>query len=222
MARRFAEKEISEQNLEDFFFWAFWGICLGGRLGHVLFFQGSYFARHPLEVLAFRDGGMSFHGGFLGVLLAAGLFTYKRKIPIPRFLDILASVAPIGLGLGRVANFVNSELYGVPTNGAFGVLFPHVPLPRHPTQLYEAFTEGVLTLLLLAGLWRVPFFQKRPGSLAALFVCSYAFWRFLIDFWKESPHYAGFTVGQILCIPMALAGGLALFRIFKKNRDPSL
>jgi phosphatidylglycerol:prolipoprotein diacylglycerol transferase len=181
------------------------GIILGGRLGHVIFFGFSYYSQHLLDIFRIRDGGMSFHGGLIGLILAAVWFCKKRKVPLIQFLDILSMVGPIGLGIGRIANFVNSELYGIPTTLPWGVLFRDVPEARHPTQIYEALTEGLLTFLVLHCVFR--FYTKRhPGDLSVLFLTCYGTARFLVDFVKEADHHCGMTMGQWLSIVMIFAG----------------
>jgi phosphatidylglycerol:prolipoprotein diacylglycerol transferase len=160
--------DIPPKYLDDFFLWACLGTILGGRLGHCLFFEGSYFLAHPLEIFYIRNGGMAFHGGLLGVCIAALGFCRQRKVPLWRFFDLLASAAPIGLALGRVANFINGELYGLPCH-SFGVFFPGIAEPRHPTQLYEAASEGILTFVLLRLGWFVPYFREKPGQITAFF-----------------------------------------------------
>lgn len=198
--------------LDDFLTWAIFGVILGGRLGYVLVYNAPEYVSNPAEALKVWHGGMSFHGGMLGVLVAAWLFTRKHKISYFAFTDILACVTPIGLGLGRLANFVNGELFGRVTDVAWGMVFPRGgDLPRHPSQLYEAFMEGCVLFLILYGLSRSPYLRKQQGFLSGVFLLGYGVFRFGIEFFREPDQqlgflYAGATMGQMLCLPMVLFG----------------
>ncbi|MGE0109383.1 MAG: prolipoprotein diacylglyceryl transferase [Bdellovibrionales bacterium] len=211
LSKRFGSSP-SVQDYDDFLSWAVVGTILGGRLGYVLFYQFDYYLSAPLEALKVWHGGMSFHGGMLGVGIAAWLFVRRRRINWLRFTDILSCVAPIGLGLGRLANFVNGELFGRPTDVPWGVIFPHGgDLPRHPSQLYEAALEGVVLYIILAFLARFSVVRQRQGILTGAFLISYAIFRFIVEFFRQpDPQlgylYAGATMGQLLCVPMCLLG----------------
>jgi len=200
------------KDFDDFLTWGVVGTVLGGRLGYVLFYQLSYYIERPLEALQVWHGGMSFHGGMLGVILAALLFARKRKISFFAFSDVLACVTPIGLGLGRLANFVNGELFGRVTDVPWGVIFPRGgELPRHPSQLYEAAGEGLILFLIMMILVRIPFVRERKGMLSGVFLSLYALLRFGAEFFREpDPQlgflFAGATMGQLLCVPMFIYG----------------
>jgi phosphatidylglycerol:prolipoprotein diacylglycerol transferase len=200
---------------DDFLTWATVGVILGGRLGYVLFYKPAYYLSQPLEIVQVWHGGMSFHGGLLGVVLATILFTRRRGIPLLGFADVLAVVAPLGLLFGRTANFINGELFGRVTDVPWGMVFPHGgPLSRHPSQLYEAGLEGLVLFLILAGLWNIRQVRERPGVLTGLFISGYGLARFAVEFYREPDAFLGtlpigLTMGQTLSLPMVL-GGLAL------------
>ncbi len=205
------------RHYDDFMSWSVLGVILGGRLGYILFYQFAFYVDRPWEILKLWHGGMSFHGGMLGVAGAAWLFTRGRKIDLLAFTDVLARITPIGLGLGRLANFVNGELWGRVTDMPWGVIFPHGgPLPRHPSQLYEAVLEGPLLYLALALLARKQAWRARPGFLSGAFLLGYGLARFGAEFFREPDPQLGFllagsTMGQVLCVPM-MGAGLWLMR----------
>lgn len=200
------------KDFDDFLVWAVIGTVLGGRLGYVLFYQPAHYLGAPWEALQIWHGGMSFHGGMLGVLLATVLFTRLRKIPFLAFADLIACVAPIGLFFGRLANFVNDELYGRVTSVPWAVLFPRGGfLPRHPSQLYEAALEGAVLLGLLLLCAQQPWVRQRPGLLLGLFMTGYAAFRSFVELFREPDAQIGllfgaFTMGQLLSLPMLLGG----------------
>ena len=212
--------------MDDFLVWATVGVILGGRLGYVLFYNLSYFVEFPLQIFALWQGGMSFHGGLLGVIVATLLFAHDRKISPFAMGDILVCVAPIGLFLGRLANYVNGELYGrVTTSVPWAMIFPMGGAePRHPSQLYEALMEGVVLYLILNTLWWLkPAYRERTGFLTGLFFILYAVFRFFLEFFREPDAHLGFIVsflsmGQILCVPMALFGVWVLLRSSPKRQ----
>jgi phosphatidylglycerol:prolipoprotein diacylglycerol transferase len=191
--------------------WATLGVVLGGRIGYVLFYMPSYYATHPFEALQVWRGGMSFHGGALGVTIAILLFTRVRKIPLFAFSDIITEAIPIGLFFGRIANFINGELFGRPTQVPWAVIFPNGgSVPRHPSQLYEAFCEGILLFLLLFAAERLGA-RCRPGIVTGLFLSGYAVARMSGEFFREPDAQLGFlifgaTMGQLLSIPVLIAG----------------
>ncbi len=208
---------------DDFFFYGILGIILGGRLVYVLFYNFIYYISNPLEIFAIWHGGMSFHGGFLGVLIANYLLCKKYKIRFFELIDILAVVVPIGLFLGRIANFINLELYGRPTKGNYGFIFPTADnIPRHPTQLYEAFFEGIILLIImLMAVKKYNFKWKKLTS--SLFLIFYGSFRFFIEFFREPDMQIGYffdciTMGQILSIPLIIAGFYLLI-ISKKQYE---
>ena len=216
---------VTRADIDDFVTWVTLGIILGGRLGYVLFYKPAYFLSHPGEILAVWQGGMSFHGGMLGAIGATILFALRRGIDVVVLGDIVAAMAPIGLFFGRLANFINAELYGRTTDVAWAMVFPSDPLrlPRHPSQLYEAFGEGVLLFALLALLaWRSPA-RQRPGTIGGVFLIGYAVARIVCEFFREpDAHlgflYAGATMGQLLSLPMLLAGVALVLRA--RRRPP--
>jgi phosphatidylglycerol:prolipoprotein diacylglycerol transferase len=198
--------------IDDLFLWATLGVILGGRLGYVLFYDPVYFARHPVDIIKLWQGGMSFHGGFLGVIIACWAFANAQKLRLDQLLDLAAASVPLGLGLGRLANFVNGELYGRVTDVPWAMIFPQGgPLPRHPSQLYEAFLEG--GLLFAIGRIATHSFHALayPGRLAGIFALSYGLMRILVEFFREPDVHigviAGFaTRGMILSLPLILIG----------------
>jgi phosphatidylglycerol:prolipoprotein diacylglycerol transferase len=213
-------EDPSPQHFDDFLSWAVIGTVLGGRLGYVLFYQNDYYASHLVEILQVWHGGMSFHGGAAGVITAAWLFTRKYKLNFFAFTDLLAVVTPIGLGLGRIANFINGELFGRVTTVPWGMVFPRGgDLPRHPSQLYEAALEGLLLFTVMALLARLPRIRAQTGFLSGVFLLGYGFCRFLIEFLREPDQQLGFlvagaTMGQLLCLPMMALG---LYLILRKK-----
>jgi phosphatidylglycerol:prolipoprotein diacylglycerol transferase len=193
---------------------------LGGRIGYVLFYQPGAFFRHPLDIVAVWQGGMSFHGGMLGVTIAIIWFCYRRGISILGFADRIAIVAPIGLGFGRVANFINGELWGraSPPGWPFAMIYPRVDMtPRFPSELYEAFLEGLCLLVVMLLLARSEVLRAHAGQLTGCFLIGYGIARSTGEFFREPDAFLGFlwsglTMGQLLCLPMILAGiGLVLW-----------
>jgi phosphatidylglycerol:prolipoprotein diacylglycerol transferase len=202
-------------DLDDFLFCAMAGVLIGGRLGIVLFYRPSDYFADPLSILKVWEGGMSFHGGMLGVTTALIWFTQRRKIPLFHVADLVACATPIGLFFGRLANFVNGELWGRVTDSPLGMVFPTGgPLPRHPSQLYEAASEGVLLFLILAVLAQQPAIRRRSGMLTGLFLIGYSVARSTCELFRQPDDYlpnsgfifSGISMGQILSFPMLLAG----------------
>jgi len=206
--------------IDDFIIWATLGIIMGGRLGYVLFYNLRYFIEFPLQVFALWEGGMSFHGGLLGVIIAAVLFSKKKQVPLLTMGDIIVCVTPIGLFLGRLANFINGELYGRITQSVpWAVIFPGGgALPRHPSQLYEALFEGLILFTILNAIWWfIPKYRSRSGFLSGLFFVLYGVFRFGLEFFREPDAHIGFiwqqfSMGQLLCVPMILLGLFLIFR----------
>jgi len=198
-------------DFDDFIVWVTLGIILGGRIGYVLFYNPEYFAAHPLESFELWKGGMSFHGGFTGCVLAVILFAKSRGISVFSLGDVTCAVGPIGVLLGRLANFVNGELWGRPSDAPWATVFPSGgPLPRHPSQLYEATIEGLGLLLLLAICIRMGAL-KRPGLTIGIFAVSYAFARSFCELFREPDAQLGFlwgglTMGMLLSVPLLLFG----------------
>jgi phosphatidylglycerol:prolipoprotein diacylglycerol transferase len=208
---------------DDFVVWATLAIVLGGRLGYVIFYKPLHFLENPLEIPQLWQGGMSFHGGLLGVVLAILLFARQRRLPLLVFGDVIACVAPIGLFFGRIANFVNGELWGRVTDHPLGMVFPHGgPLPRHPSQLYQAGLEGLLLFALLA-LLAARGARARPGQLVGVFLIGYGVARVIGELFREPDAHLGFlvggaTMGQLLSLPMILAG--IAFLLIARRRAP--
>jgi phosphatidylglycerol:prolipoprotein diacylglycerol transferase len=227
---------MTKEQVEDFLTWVVIGIIAGGRLGYVIFYQPGYYLSHPVEALYLWQGGMSFHGGMLGVVAAWLWYCRKHAIPIPQVGDLLSISVPAGLLLGRIANFINAELWGRPTDMPWGVIFPGEraqdcpgvtgPCARHPSQLYEAGLEGlILGALLLWLAWRRGWL-KRPGQITGLFAAGYGVSRFFVEVFRQAdPQYitadnpmgyvlrlgdAGLSMGQLLSLPMIFGGLLIL------------
>jgi phosphatidylglycerol---prolipoprotein diacylglyceryl transferase len=198
-------------DFDDFIIWITLGIILGGRIGYVLFYNLPLFASHPLQIFQLWNGGMSFHGGFLGCTIAIVWFALRRKIPIFSLGDVVTAVTPIGLFLGRIANFINGELWGRPTDVPWAMIFPTGgPVPRHPSQLYEATLEGIVLFVVLYVLVRLGAL-KRPGMVTGSFALGYGIARVICEFFREPDPQLGFlwgglTMGMLLCIPLMLAG----------------
>ena len=214
---------IRPDDVDDVIVWCALGIVLGGRIGFVLFYQPDYFLAHPAEILVLWRGGMSFHGGFLGTVIALVLFARKRGIPFLSMLDIAAVVVPMGLFLGRLANFVNGELWGRVTDVPWAFIFPIAgPEPRHPSQLYQAGLEGLLLFaILLIAVQRGAL--RRPGLVGGLFVGGYGVARVIGEFFRQPDAHIGFlagglTMGMILSIPMILIGGAAIVHALRRPK----
>jgi len=188
------------------------GIIIGGRLGYVFFYNPEYYSNNLLEIFKIWNGGMSFHGGFIGVIFAVIYSSKLFKIPILTFADLIAIVAPVGLFFGRLANFINGELFGRTTNHSFGIIFPNGgDVPRHPSQLYEAFFEGIVLFIILWVMMHLFDLLKKPGIITSLFIFLYGLFRFFIEFFREPDQHIGllyfeFSMGQILSFPMILIG----------------
>ncbi len=211
------------EDFDDFILWVTLGIILGGRLGYVLFYNPAHYAANPLEAFELWNGGMSFHGGFLGCVAAVMLFGWKRKISIASLGDLTCAAAPIGLFLGRLANFINGELWGRTTDVPWAMVFPHGgPLPRHPSQLYEAVLEGLVLFIVLYMLIRGGAL-RRPGLILGSFALFYALARSFCEFFREPDAQLGFlwggmTMGMLLSIPLAIAGIIII--AFAMKRQP--
>jgi len=212
-------------DFDDFIVWITLGIILGGRTGYVLFYNFPHFAEHPLQIFELWNGGMSFHGGVLGCIVAIVLFALHRRIPILSLGDATAAVAPIGLFLGRIANFINGELWGRPTDVPWAMIFPNGgPLPRHPSQLYEAALEGAVLFLVLGLLVRAGWL-KRPGVVTGAFALGYGVARIICEFFREPDVQLGFlwgglTMGMLLCIPLMLGGIAVLAVALRRDSKP--
>ena len=212
-------------DFDDFVIWITLGIILGGRIGYVLFYNLPHFAEHPLQIFELWNGGMSFHGGVLGCFVAIYAFARRRRIPLLSLGDVTTAVAPIGLFLGRLANFINGELWGRPTEVPWAMIFPNGgPLPRHPSQLYEATLEGIVLFVVLALMVRAGAL-KRPGLVSGSFLLGYGIARVICEQFREPDVQLGFlwgglTMGMILCIPLMLAGiGLLTYTLTREAKS---
>jgi len=207
-------------DFDDFLTWAVIAVVLGGRIGYALFYNLPHYIENPIEALMVWKGGMSFHGGLTGVIVAVLLFARARRIGFAALGDLIAAAAPIGLFFGRLANFVNGELWGRPAPDLWwAMVFPHDPLqvPRHPSQLYEAGLEGLLLFILVAILIRRPSLTARPGTVTGVFFIGYSAARIVSEFFREPDAQLGFlwggaTMGQLLCAPMILLGVWLILR----------
>lgn len=216
---------MKPEDLDDFIVWAAIGVVLGGRTGYVLFYDLARYVAHPLDIFAVWQGGMSFHGGLLGVILAMTLFSIKRGIRTWSLFDVVAAGVPVGLGLVRVANFINAELWGRVTDVPWGVVFcneriqqalgacPAGLIPRHPSQIYEAFLEGIVLFLVLRILTHSRLKLKTPRFVGGAFICGYGLSRIFVEYFREPDQQLGYllgtdwlTMGMILSTPMVLAG----------------
>jgi phosphatidylglycerol:prolipoprotein diacylglycerol transferase len=217
LVRRLAQRTpavATALQVDDFLTWAILGVVLGGRLGYVLFYQPARFLTHPLDIFAVWQGGMSFHGGMLGVAIAILWFCRQQRVPILGFADRIAVAAPIGLGLGRIANFVNGELWGrvAPDWLPWAMVFPTAgPQPRHPSQLYQALMEGLILFAVLYPLSRSEAVRARFGLLTGVFLSGYAVARMIGELFREPDAFLGFlfagaTMGQLLSLPMLAVG----------------
>ncbi|AUX77119.1 MULTISPECIES: prolipoprotein diacylglyceryl transferase [Sinorhizobium] len=205
--------------LDDFLLWAAGGIVLGGRLGYILFYDLGSVLQDPIRAVEIWNGGMSFHGGLLGTTLAMIVFARRNAIPVWSLFDVVAAVVPIGLLFGRIANFINGELWGRLSSMPWAVVFPTGgPFPRHPSQLYEALLEGVLLLVALAYFVYRSKALKTPGFVTGAFACGYALSRIFVEFFREPDAQIGYlaggwlTMGMVLSLPLALAGIWAMAR----------
>jgi phosphatidylglycerol---prolipoprotein diacylglyceryl transferase len=209
---------MTREQADDLLVWITLGVILGGRLGYVLFYKPAYYLQHPLEALAVWHGGMSFHGGLIGVLLAGYLFARRNGLHPLRVGDVVAAATPIGLFFGRLANFINGELFGRPSDVPWAMVFPHGgPLPRHPSQLYEAALEGLVLFLILFACASRPALRERPGLIGGVFLAGYGLARFTVELFREPDDHLGFliggaTMGQLLSLPMILLGLFLILR----------
>lgn len=221
LVRRIVQRpgwRVTTEAVDDLVFYVTLGVILGGRLGYVLFYQPGHYLDRPLELLAVWRGGMSFHGGLIGVLVATLLFARQRRLAFFELTDALAVVTPIGLFLGRLANFVNAELWGRVTDVPWGVIFPTAgPVPRHPSQLYEAGLEGLVLFAVMLWAARGPHPPEDCGRLSGIFLVGYALARICVEFFREPDVQIGYlaggvTMGQLLSLPMLLFGLLLILR----------
>ena len=218
---------ITLAQMDDFILWVTLGIIVGGRTGYVLFYNLPFFIQHPAEIFELWKGGMSFHGGFLGCVAAVMWFARRNRVPILSLGDMTTAVAPIGLFLGRLANFINSELWGRPADPTlpWAMVFPNGgPLPRHPSQLYEAGLEGILLFTILAVMIRMGAL-KRPGLVLGSFILGYGVARIIGEHFREPDPQLGFlwgglTMGMLLSVPMVIIGVIMVVMAWRRRRAP--
>ena len=212
---------LTTDDVSDLVFYGALGVVLGGRIGYILFYNLGFYLVNPLKLLAVWEGGMSFHGGFLGVVLVMVLYARRKKLPFLTLMDMVALCAPVGLGLGRIGNFINAELYGRQTDVPWGMIFPGSDgLPRHPSQLYEAILEGLVLFFI------VRFASKKSdvtGVAAWTFVAGYGLFRFFVEFFRQPDAQIGFffewfSMGQFLSLPMFLLGSFMVFRLSRRHK----
>ncbi|MBS0242715.1 MAG: prolipoprotein diacylglyceryl transferase [Proteobacteria bacterium] len=208
--------------VDDLFIWVALGVVIGGRLGHVLLYEPGYFLSHPLDILQIWRGGMAFHGGMLGTILAMWLFARHMKVSALSVMDLVSAAVPIGLFFGRIANFINAEVVGLPSRVPWAMVFPgYGPEPRHPAQLYESLLEGFVLFLILR--WMI--YHRRalhtPGVIGAVFLIGYGGFRMICELFKED-EYRGFlaqfflTTGMAYCVPMVIIGAVGYWAVTRK------
>jgi phosphatidylglycerol:prolipoprotein diacylglycerol transferase len=214
---------LTKDDVADLVFYGAMGVVLGGRIGYIIFYNLGFYLANPLKLFAVWEGGMSFHGGFLGVMLAFLLYAHRKKIPFLSLIDMAALCAPVGLGLGRIGNFINGELYGRQTDVAWGIIFPGSDgVPRHPSQLYEAFLEGIVLYFIVRLVSRK---SAVNGVTTCTAIAGYGLFRFIVEFFRQPDAHLGlffgfFSMGQLLSLPMFIAGISAAISL--SRRTPSL
>lgn len=215
---------LDKNRISDLLFYGVLGVVLGGRFGYTLFYNFAYYSRHPLEIFYVWEGGMSFHGGLIGVLVAIFIFSRRHHLNLLLLADLVVSAVPIGLGLGRIGNFINAELWGRTTALPWGVVFPGAgSTPRHPSQLYEAGLEGIILLIIIYILHRL---GVRRGIPSFSFLLLYGVFRFLVEFVRQPDRQLGFlwggaTMGQLLSLPMVFVGLAGLVIVLKRRAHDS-
>jgi phosphatidylglycerol---prolipoprotein diacylglyceryl transferase len=226
LLKRYAKEKklpLSTDDLYDLLFFLILGVMIGGRLGYVFFYDFGSYLRSPWDILAIWQGGMSFHGGFVGVILATWFITKRRKWNFWQIADLVCVVVPVGLGLGRIGNFINGELFGRPSKLPWAMVFPEGgPLPRHPSQLYEALLEGLVLFLVLRWLYKKNFY---PGTVFWGLVAFYGLFRFIVEFVREPDAHIGFdlgpfTRGQLLTFPMLVVGFVMMITYARRRLPP--
>lgn len=211
---------LTKDDVADLVFYGAMGVVLGGRVGYILFYNLGFYLTNPLKLFAVWEGGMSFHGGFLGVMLAFLFYARRKKIPYLSLIDMAALCAPVGLGLGRIGNFINGELYGRATDAPWGIIFPGSDgVPRHPSQLYEAFLEGVVLFLIVRFVSKI---TTGNGMATSAAIAGYGLFRFIVEFFRQPDAQIGlfmgiFSMGQLLSLPMFIIGISAALLLARQN-----
>jgi phosphatidylglycerol---prolipoprotein diacylglyceryl transferase len=219
---------LSPEKIDDFLLWAALGVILGGRIGYVLFYKPAEFLHDPKQIFLIWEGGMSFHGGLLGVITAIIAYALRNRISPFMLSDLVALVVPIGLFFGRIANFINGELWGRASDVPWAMVFPRGgPIPRHPSQLYQAFFEGVVLLAIVNLVWRFTDGRRRPGLLTGVFCAGYGMARIVGEFFREPDSFLGFilgtdwlSMGMVLSLPMVLFGAVLIVRAYRQAALP--
>ena len=215
---------MTKDHADNLLTWLVIGVILGGRFGYVLFYNFDYYASNPIEAFKIWQGGMAFHGGLIGIISAMALFTWKHSIPFLALCDRVAVATPIGLFFGRIANFINGELVGRPTDAPWGMIFSDGDVARHPSQIYQALTEGCILLAILLFAQRYEYIRSRYGIISGAFLIAYASMRFMVEYTRAPDAHIGLlklglSMGQFLCIPMALIGlGLIIYARAKATK----
>jgi len=215
---KFSIQLLSNKQIDSFFIWAVLGVIIGGRIGYVFFYQINLFFLNPFYILEIWNGGMSFHGGLIGLIISIYLFSKTNKLNFFYLADLVSLVAPIGLFFGRISNFINTELYGRVTEFPFAIIYPLIDnKPRHPSQLYEALFEGIILFVILFTYFNKGRKKYLFGNISALFLIFYSLFRFIIEYLREPDHHLGlflnyFSMGQLLCVPFFIGGLIILFR----------
>jgi phosphatidylglycerol---prolipoprotein diacylglyceryl transferase len=214
---------VNNEQVSDLIFYSMVGIIAGGRLGSVFFYNFSYYIQHPIEIFYIQQGGMSFHGGLLGVFVAVWFFTRKYNFSYFKILDFIAPVVPIGLGFGRIGNFINGELWGSPSDLPWAMIFPDPAaggVARHPSQLYEAILEGLVLFIIL---WWFSSSPKPVKAISGLFLIGYGVFRFMVEFVRIPDQHIGYlafdwlTMGQLLSLPMIILGMILIYIAYRKT-----
>ena len=212
-----SDQEIYLKNFDDLISYIIIGVIVGGRLGYVIFYNLTFFLNQPIEIFKLWEGGMSFHGGLIGVILSTYIFSKVKKLNYKIYFDIICCAAPIGIFLGRIANFINSELYGTPTDKPWGIIFPEIDnLSRHPSQLYEAFLEGIVLFVLINFLFLKKNFNY--GLISFLFLIFYGIFRIISEFYREPDKHIGYifdfiSLGSLLSVGMMIFAILFVLKI---------
>ena len=219
-------QSLGKRDIDDFIIWATLGVILGGRLGYVLFYRPEFYLENPLNILVLWQGGMSSHGGMLGMVVATAIFARRRNTHWLAVGDLIVCAVPIGLFFGRIANFINGELFGRVSDVSWAMAFPHGgPLPRHPSQLYEAALEGLVLFIILAWMAQGTRALERRGILSGVFFTGYGVARIIVETFREPDAHLGFfaigaTMGQLLSLPVLL-GGLWLLHYARRDSTTS-